>query len=113
MDENEKKLFSNISPIEWTVLSNTIGYLLIDDLDADQLNTLSEFFDLISQVLATVGDQKELLENIQTEKKRKKMEQDIKKLQEKVEQLENSLNDHLYGVNGKQSSSSSLSSKPK
>lgn len=52
----------NINPLISTLVSTLIGYLLIDDLTANEQNTLGNWLMLAAQVLITNGTSQALIE---------------------------------------------------
>lgn len=51
------KLVPDISPINFTLSATIIGYILIDELNANEQNALGNWFMLIGQVLCTNASQ--------------------------------------------------------
>ena len=53
----------SIPPVQFTALATIIGILLSCDLDADEQNSLGNFFLTIGQVLATIASQQAVFES--------------------------------------------------
>lgn len=58
------KLILKLNPMELTALAIVIGYLFTDGLDAYQVQSIGNFFELVGQTLITYGTQ---MENIDEE----------------------------------------------
>lgn len=58
------KLILKLNPMEFTALAIVIGYLFTDGLDAYQVQSIGNFFELVGQMIITYGTQ---MENINEE----------------------------------------------
>ncbi|RCX16894.1 hypothetical protein DFR58_109121 [Anaerobacterium chartisolvens] len=61
-NKNEFGFFS-IPPEQFTLLASVVGFLLAENLDANEQNSLGNFLTLVGQVLMTVASQKALLDS--------------------------------------------------
>ncbi len=85
-------LIPNISPKTFSASAIIVGYLLIDDLTANEQNALGNWLMLTAQVLCTNAYYKQVQQerNIVPEKSKEKQEIDM--LQQLVNALEKELN---------------------
>lgn len=85
-------LIPNISPKTFSASAIIVGYLLIDDLTANEQNALGNWLMLTAQVLCTNAYYKQVQQerNITPEKSKEKQEIDM--LQQLVNALEKELN---------------------
>lgn len=58
-----EKLTSNIDANTFTISAFLIGYLLLDDLDPAEQNSIGNWFMMIGQVLCTNSAQQQVLNN--------------------------------------------------
>lgn len=85
-------LIPNVSPKTFSASAIIVGYLLIDDLTANEQNALGNWLMLTAQVLCTNAYYKQVQQerNIVPEKSKEKQEIDM--LQQLVNALEKELN---------------------
>ena len=57
------KFLQNISPTAFTASAVAIGFLLIDDLNVNEQNSVANWFILVGQILETSSGQLQLLSN--------------------------------------------------
>lgn len=74
-----------------TALGTLLGFAFLDDLTADQQNSLGNFLMLIAQVLETNASQKQLLEDLAQTNQISQMQQELAALRQEMESLRNSL----------------------
>ena len=55
--------FKNINPNEFTLTAFIIGYILCQNLNTNEQNSLGNWFELLGQVLETTAAQNQLLQN--------------------------------------------------
>lgn len=77
--------FFSLPPRTMTTIAVLLGYLMIDDLTADEQNTLGNFLILIGQVLETNSAQQQLLNDLVTNQKINLMEAKIKALEQALQ----------------------------
>jgi hypothetical protein len=80
-------LIFSLPPRSFTLIAVLFGFILIDDLNGDEQNALGNFIIMVGQVLETNSGQKQLLEDIETNKQINTMQETIKKLQDEVDML--------------------------
>lgn len=77
---NLEELLFSLPPRTFTIVSAALGFLLIDDLDVNQQNSLGTFFLTIGQILQTNATQEQLWNNLSTERNCKYMHDDIERI---------------------------------
>ena len=76
--------FFDLPPRTLTIIALLLGFLMIDDLNSDQQNSLGNFLELIGQTLETNSAQQQLLDDKKQDKKMQEMEERIKQLEKKI-----------------------------
>ncbi|HOJ11815.1 MAG TPA: hypothetical protein PK733_14650 [Clostridiales bacterium] len=90
MENRVKSCFFSLPPKQFSLLATLIGILLIDNLDANQQNSLGNFIVSIGQGILTAVSQQALLES--NEEKNDHIKQQIKMLKKQICSLEDELN---------------------
>lgn len=83
--------FFNLPPKLMTALGTVLGFAMLDDLTADQQNSLGNFLMLIAQILETSANQKTLLRDLESDKQSAELNATIQKLIADVEALKQRL----------------------
>ena len=83
--------FFDLPPKLMAALGTVIGFALMDDLTADQQNSLGNFLMLISQLLETSANQKILLQDLENAKQSEQLNQTIQQLISDVAELKKRL----------------------
>lgn len=79
--------FFSLPPEVMTALATLIGFALLDDMTADQQNSLGNFLMLIGQVLETSANQKQLLSDIEQNRLISQMQCEINELKRKMDEF--------------------------
>lgn len=79
------KFLDNIDPEEYTLSAIVIGFLLKDNFNSNELNSLGNWFMLVGQVLETLAAQLQVIQQHQNI--------NIENLKKAVEIIDNKLND--------------------
>lgn len=85
-------LIPNISPKTFSASAIIVGYLLIDDLTANEQNALGNWLMLTAQVLCTNAYYKQVQQERNIAPKKSKEKQEIDMLQQLLNALEKELN---------------------
>lgn len=86
-------IIPNISPKAFSASAIIVGYLLIDDLTANEQNALGNWLMLTAQVLCTNAFYKQVEQERQTSPQNISQEKEIDILQKMVTAIEKELND--------------------
>lgn len=93
-------LLPNISPKLFTLSATTIGFILLDDLTANEQNALGNWLMLVAQVLCTNGFYRQVIEernqNKQSNNKNSEdptylMQKMVDALQKQIDELKNDI----------------------
>ena len=93
-------LLPNISPKLFTLSATTIGFILLDDLTANEQNALGNWLMLVAQVLCTNGFYRQVMQERQQQNTSQQnfndptylMQKMVNALQKEIDELENSSN---------------------
>lgn len=91
-------LLPNISPKLFTLSATTIGFLLLDDLTANEQNALGNWLMLVAQVLCTNGFYRQVIEERRQNQNQNQsntdptylMQKMVNALQKQIDELKNS-----------------------
>ena len=91
-------LLPNISPKLFTLSATTIGFLLLDDLTANEQNALGNWLMLVAQVLCTNGFYRQVIEERKQNQNQNQsntdptylMQKMVNALQKQIDELKNS-----------------------
>ncbi len=86
-EKNTSGIFS-IPPEQFTVLATAIGFLLANDLDMNEQNSLGNFLMAIGQVLVTIASQKAIFESQQDNQQ---VMQRLEFLKKQISDIENEI----------------------
>lgn len=87
------KFLDNINPEEYTLYAIIIGYLLKDNFNANELNSLGNWFMLVGQVLETISAQLQVVQQNNTNNTvENKQNNDIENLKKAVDIINSKLN---------------------
>jgi hypothetical protein len=79
----------NLPPRSLTLLAFLIGFILIDDLEADQQIAIGNLFVLVGQVLITDGAEQRIVEIAKSEAERGQLSGTVSNLQDRIKNIEN------------------------
>lgn len=93
-------LLPNISPKLFTLSATTIGFILLDDLTANEQNALGNWLMLVAQVLCTNGFYRQVMQERQQQNTNQQnfndptylMQKMVNALQKEIDELKNSSN---------------------
>ena len=93
-------LLPNISPKLFTLSATTIGFILLDDLTANEQNALGNWLMLVAQVLCTNGFYRQVIQEMQQQNTSQQnfndptylMQKMVNALQKEIDELKNSSN---------------------
>jgi len=77
----------SLPPRSFTLLAILLGFILIDDLNADEQNALGNFIIMVGQVIETNSAQQQILEDIVSNKKLQTMQDKLDQLQRDIDML--------------------------
>ena len=84
---------SNINPHEFTISAFIVGYLLIDSFNANEQNSIGNWFMLVGQVLETNAAQLQVVQsNISKNSTDNKQNSDIESLKKAIQMINDKLN---------------------
>jgi hypothetical protein len=78
----------NLSPRAQTIIAFFIGFILIDDLTADQQIAIGNLFVLAGQALITDGAEQRIVEIAKAEAEQRQLSGNISNLQDRVKNIE-------------------------
>lgn len=77
-------LIFSLPPKQLTLVAVLLGFLLLDDLSANEQNTLGNFLMLIGQVLETSATQMQYLQGLQSNNMNSQIINDINRIKRKL-----------------------------